>query len=185
MARILAKSLWANETEMMVAARAANADEFIEELPQGYDTIIGERGVRLSGGQKQRLSIARALLKDAPILILDEATSAVDVETEALIQEAFARLTQQRTALVIAHRLSTIRHANKIIVLANGEIAEMGDHATLLAQDGRYARMVRAQAMADQWELRKNPASSQQSKPSQRTLPNVDKSMLAPVPGDD
>ncbi|MEZ4860711.1 MAG: ABC transporter ATP-binding protein [Caldilineaceae bacterium] len=145
----------ASEAELIAAAQAANAAEFIDQLPQGYDTIIGERGVRLSGGQKQRLSIARALLKDAPILILDEATSAVDVETEGLIQQAIARLTQQRTTLVIAHRLSTIRHADKILVLDHGRIVEMGAHEALLNQQGHYARMVRAQNVAEQWELRR------------------------------
>jgi len=152
----------ATDAEVIAAANAANAAEFIEQLPEGYNTMVGERGVRLSGGQKQRLSIARALLKDAPILILDEATSSVDVETEGLIQEAFARLTRQRTTLVIAHRLSTIRHADKIIVLADGDIAEMGDHAELVARNGRYARMVQAQDMADRWELR-HKASAQPS----------------------
>jgi ATP-binding cassette subfamily B protein/subfamily B ATP-binding cassette protein MsbA len=143
----------ASEAELVAAACAANADEFIDRLPQGYDTIIGERGVRLSGGQKQRLSIARALLKDAPILILDEATSSVDVETEALIQQAVTRLARHRTTLVIAHRLSTVRHADKIIVLDQGRIIEMGAHAALLARNGQYTRLMRAQETAGAWQL--------------------------------
>jgi len=146
----------ATEAEMVAAAQAANAHEFIDQLPDGYDTIIGERGVRLSGGQKQRLSIARALLKDAPILILDEATSSVDVHTEALIQEAFARLTHHRTTLVIAHRLSTIRHADKIIVLDDGEIVESGSHHKLLTRNGHYAKLVQAQEVASHWQIGTN-----------------------------
>ena len=138
----------ASEDALHHATRAANAEEFILQLPKGYDTLIGERGVRLSGGQKQRLSIARALLKDAPILILDEATSAVDTETEALIQEAIARLVHNRTTLVIAHRLSTIRNADKIVVLDQGRIVEEAAHDELLAANGLYARMVRAQELA-------------------------------------
>lgn len=143
----------ATENDVYEASRAANADDFIRELSEGYDTLIGERGVRLSGGQKQRLSIARALLKDAPILILDEATSSVDVETEALIQEALSRLTQNRTTLVIAHRLSTVRHAHTIAALDNGYLVETGDHETLIAQNGLYARMVRAQDISRNWEI--------------------------------
>ncbi|MBN98353.1 MAG: ABC transporter permease, partial [Gemmatimonadetes bacterium] len=138
----------ATEEEIHQAARAANADEFILDLPQGYDTLIGERGIRLSGGQKQRLSIARALLKNAPILILDEATSSVDTETELLIQEALNRLVHNRTTLVIAHRLSTIRKADKIIVLDQGHIAESAAHEQLMQNDGLYARMVQAQELA-------------------------------------
>ncbi|MDA0711390.1 MAG: ATP-binding cassette domain-containing protein, partial [bacterium] len=143
----------AGQEEVCAAARAAHAEAFIEDLPEGYDTMIGERGVRLSGGQKQRLSIARALLKDAPILILDEATSSVDVETEALIQEALSRLMQNRTTIVIAHRLSTIRNADKIAVMADGHITELGDHRALMDLDGQYARMVRAQDMSRDWQI--------------------------------
>jgi len=116
-------------------------------LPAGYDTLIGERGVRLSGGQKQRLAIARAILRDAPILILDEATSAVDTHTELLIQEALTRLMAQRTTLVIAHRLSTVRHADCIIVLEQGRVVETGSHDELLAGDGPYRRMIGAQEL--------------------------------------
>ena len=127
------------------AARIANAHEFIMAMPDGYDTRIGERGFRLSGGQKQRLSIARAVLKDAPILILDEATSAVDVETEQQIQQALHNLMQGKTAIVIAHRLSTIRHADKIAVLDDGRIAEMGSHDELMANGTIYRRFVERQ----------------------------------------
>ena len=138
----------ATEEEVLEAARAANAEEYIRELPKGYDTIIGERGVRLSGGQKQRLSIARAVLKNAPILILDEATSAVDTHTELLIQEAISRLMHNRTTLVIAHRLSTVRNADRIIVLDRGRITETGTHDELIAANGIYTRMVRIQNLA-------------------------------------
>ena len=131
----------AGEAEMCEAARVANAVEFIDKLPDGYDTVIGERGVKLSGGQKQRLAIARAVLKDAPILILDEATSSVDTETEQLIQQALERLMAGRTTLMIAHRLSTIRNADQIVVLQDEGIAEQGSHGELMAQDGIYRHL--------------------------------------------
>lgn len=136
----------ADEKQMIEAAKAANAHDFILDLPQGYDTLIGERGVKLSGGQKQRLSIARAILKDAPILILDEATSSVDTETEMLIQEALERLIQGRTTIIIAHRLSTVRNADQIVVLEDKSIREMGSHSELLAmEDGLYHRLYTVQ----------------------------------------
>lgn len=131
----------ASEAEMLAAAKIANVQEFIPAMPDGYDTMVGERGVKLSGGQKQRISIARALLKDSPILILDEATSAVDTETEMYIQEALERLIQGRTTLIIAHRLSTVRNADQIAVLVGSTITELGTHAQLLAREGHYHRL--------------------------------------------
>jgi ATP-binding cassette subfamily B protein/subfamily B ATP-binding cassette protein MsbA len=136
----------ATEGEMIQAAKTANAHEFIARLPNGYDTLIGERGVKLSGGQRQRIAIARAVLKDAPVLILDEATSSVDTETELLIQQALERLMVGKTTIVIAHRLSTIRGADVIVVLEGSRIVELGTHGELLARDGLYRRLNVVQA---------------------------------------
>jgi subfamily B ATP-binding cassette protein MsbA len=133
------------EGDIINAAKAANAHDFIMKLPQGYDGNIGELGTKLSGGEKQRISIARALLKNAPILILDEATSSLDSEAEIEVQEALDNLMKGRTTLVIAHRLSTIRNADRIIVLVNGEIIEEGNHETLLTKKGEYFRLYNLQ----------------------------------------
>jgi ATP-binding cassette subfamily B protein/subfamily B ATP-binding cassette protein MsbA len=136
---------WATRARIEQAARAANAAEFVDRLPDGYDTLIGERGVRLSGGQRQRLAIARAVLADPRIFILDEATSNLDSESERLIQQSLAQLLRGRTSFVIAHRLSTIRHADRILVLDEGLIAETGSHSELMAGSGLYRDMVELQ----------------------------------------
>ena len=138
----------ATQEEMEAAARAAHIHDFIVKLPKGYDTIVGERGYRLSGGEKQRVSIARVILKDPRILVLDEATSSLDSESEALIQDALKPLMHGRTSVVIAHRLSTILAADVILVVDGGQIVERGTHAGLLELDGLYARLYRTQFRA-------------------------------------
>lgn len=145
---ILFGRIEANEAELVAASQAANCHQFISKLPEGYDSRVGERGVKLSVGEKQRVSIARALLKNAPILILDEATASVDTATEKLIQEALQRLMQGRTSFVIAHRLSTIRKADQILVVQHGEIIERGTHEELSAMNGLYSRLARIQSSA-------------------------------------
>ena len=141
----------ATREQMLAAAKAAQCDSFIEKLPQGYDTEIGENGYTLSGGERQRLSIARALLKDAPIILLDEATAALDPENETLIQHAISTLIKNKTVIVIAHRLRTVETADKIIVLNKGTIAETGTHSELMEKDGIYREMYRLQRESDQW----------------------------------
>jgi ATP-binding cassette subfamily B protein len=138
----------ATQAEVEAAARMANAHQFITAFPEGYQTLVGERGVQLSGGQKQRVAIARAVLKDPRILILDEATSALDAENEHLVKEALERLMQGRTTLVIAHRLSTVKDAHRVAVLDHGRVAQTGTHASLVSEDGLYRRLVEKQFAA-------------------------------------
>jgi ATP-binding cassette subfamily B protein len=135
----------ASDAEVEAAAQAAFAHDFIRALPQGYDTYLGERGVRLSGGQRQRISIARAMLKNPPLLLLDEATSALDAESERMVQAALESAMRDRTTLVIAHRLATVQRADRIVVLEAGEIVETGTHAVLAASGGLYARLAALQ----------------------------------------
>src|SRR5207253_1298420 len=135
----------ASDDDIRDAARAAYAHEWIERLPHGYDTVVGERGAKLSGGERQRLAIARALLRNPPLLLLDEATSALDTESERLVQAALERLMRNRTVLVIAHRLSTVRHADRIVVLERGRVVGFGGHRQLMEQDGLYRRLYELQ----------------------------------------
>lgn len=139
----------ATDEEVIAAAKAANAHSFISELPKGYDTMVGERGVKLSGGQKQRIAIARVFLKNPPILILDEATSALDLESEHLIQEALEKLASNRTTFIVAHRLSTITHADRIILIENGRLVEQGTHKELMQQKGGYYHLYQVQKLDD------------------------------------
>lgn len=147
---ILMGNPYASDEEVIAAAKAANAHDFIELLPTGYDTKVGERGVKLSGGQKQRIAIARVFLKNPPLLVLDEATSALDLESEALIQESLERLANDRTTLIVAHRLSTITHADKIFVIDSGELKEMGTHEQLMNEQGIYYGLFQVQMLGNE-----------------------------------
>jgi ATP-binding cassette, subfamily B, bacterial len=139
----------ATDEEIEEAARAAQVHEVVAALPDGYDTVVGERGFRFSGGEKQRIAIARTILRNPPVLVLDEATSALDVQTERAVEEALEGLAEGRTVIVIAHRLSTVREADQIVVLAEGEIVERGTHEELLSMGGRYAAMVARDGAAE------------------------------------
>ena len=138
---------------MLAAAHAAQCDDILEKLPQGLDTVVGAKGVYLSGGEQQRIALARAILKDAPIVILDEATASVDPENEHLIQQALSALTKGKTILTIAHRLATIQHADQILVVEDGRIAQRGTHAELMAQGGLYRRFIEIREQAEGWRL--------------------------------
>jgi ATP-binding cassette subfamily B protein len=143
----------ATDAEVIQAAKAAMCDEFIQKLPQGYQTVIGENGSTLSGGERQRISIARALLKDSPIILLDEATASLDAENETEIQQAISRLVERKTVLIIAHRMRTVENANKIVVLSDGFVAEMGAPEVLMKQKGMFSQMVNLQSESQNWTL--------------------------------
>ncbi len=165
----------ATDEEIVAAAKLANADEFIAKMPKGYDTLVGERGDTLSGGQRQRIGIARAVIRDNPILILDEPTAALDTESERLVMEGLERLMKGRTVITIAHRLSTIRDADNIIVLAGGVVAEQGTHAQLLAQNGLYADLYHVQ-------FGDAPRGPIRSLTSKRHVPHADRACPTPAP---
>ncbi|NDJ78801.1 MAG: ATP-binding cassette domain-containing protein, partial [Chloroflexi bacterium] len=150
---LLYAKLDATQTELEVACRTANIHDFISELPDGYDTVVGERGYRLSGGEKQRIALARVILKDPRILVLDEATSHLDSQSEALIQDALKTVMAGRTSIVIAHRLSTILAADQILVVDRGQVVEHGTHANLLAHNGLYTQLYETQFSREQQEL--------------------------------
>ena len=143
----------ATEEEMIEAAKKARCHEFITALPQGYDTVVGEGGGTLSGGEKQRISIARAILKNAPVIILDEATASIDPENEHLIQDAISELTRGKTIITIAHRLATVRNADQILVVDDDRIAEAGTHEELIRQDGIYKRFTQIREKAEGWHV--------------------------------
>ena len=143
----------ATDEEVLAAARAAQCDGFIRRLPDGYQTVIGENGSTLSGGERQRISIARALLKDAPVILLDEATASLDVENESAVQAALSELVKDKTVLIIAHRMRTVAGADKIVVLEQGHVAQQGSPAELMAQGGLYRHMVELQQQTNAWQL--------------------------------
>ena len=143
----------ATEEEMIAAAKKARCHDFIMKMPNGYDTVIGEGGGTLSGGEKQRISIARAILKDSPVIILDEATASIDPENEHLIQSAISELTKGKTIITIAHRLSTVKNADKILVVEDGKIAESGTHDELIAENGLYKRFTEIRSRAEGWNI--------------------------------
>ena len=162
----------ATQNEIIKAAQAAHAHTFISQLADGYDTHLGEKGTRLSGGQKQRIAIARAVLKDPPILLLDEATSSLDADSERLVQMALERLQQDRTTMVIAHRLSTVVKADRIVLMEDGNIIDIGQHQELLEREPRYARMVQLQFASSSHQDTNFPLSGVQDRPAKSAVPS-------------